>query len=93
MKLTKWTRIISSLYLLAIPIDLLAKQKYYPYRAILSQIRGDIKAGNKKDLSKGFNGKVLKDGHSVRTAKDSRVTIIFNDGSKIRLFSGSEIIV
>ncbi len=64
-----------------------------PDFAVLSQIQGKIKAGSIKKMVKGTNGMFLGQRQSVKTEKDGKATLFINDGSEIRLFTDSELIV
>jgi len=63
----------------------------YPSLAILSEIKGDVKAGHYKKISKGFDGKMLSKNHQIKTGENSSTTIFFMDGSEIRLFSKTDL--
>jgi FecR protein. len=64
-----------------------------PDFAVLSQIQGKIKAGSVKQMVEGANGMLLRKRHRVKTEKDGKVTILFKDGSEVRLFTDSELIL
>jgi len=67
--------------------------KSVPALAILSKIRGEIIAGPKNKLVNGFNGKMLWKRYYIKTRKNSSTTIFFKDGSEIRLFEQSNLII
>ena len=64
-----------------------------PDFAVLSQIQGKIKAGPTKKMVEGANGMLLRSNHRVKTEKDGKATVFFKDGSELRLFTDSELIV
>jgi hypothetical protein len=64
-----------------------------PDFAILSQIKGKIKAGSLKKMLDGTNGMLLSPRQRVKTEKDGKATVFIKDGSEIRLFNDSEMII
>ena len=59
--------------------------------AALSQIKGEVKAGPFKKLINGFNGQMLWRKYKVQTGENSSTTLIFKDGSELRLFANSNL--
>ena len=64
-----------------------------PDFAVLSQIQGKIEAGPAKKMIEGTNGMLLRHRHRVKTEKDGKATVFIKDGSELRLFTDSELIV
>ena len=64
-----------------------------PDFAVLSQIQGKIKAGPAKKMMEGTNGMLLRHRHRVKTEKDGKATVFLKDGSELRLFTDSELIL
>ena len=64
-----------------------------PDFAVLSQIQGKIKAGPANKMMEGTNGMLLRQRHKVKTKKDGKVTVFIKDGSELRLFTDSELIL
>ena len=64
-----------------------------PDFAVLTQIQGKIKAGPAKKMVDVTNGMLLRHKHRVKTEKDGKATVFFKDGSELRLFTDSELIV
>ena len=81
------------LFILRIPFSETCQAISLPDFAILSQIQGKIKAGTAKKMMEGTNGMLLRHRHRVKTDKDGKATIFFKDGSELRLFTDSELIV
>ena len=80
-----------SLLSFSVPVPAMADTSFA--LAVLSQLKGEVKAGPAKKMSVGFNGKMLSERYRVRTENKSGVTIFFNDGSEVRLFGSTEIII
>tara|TARA_B100000686_G_C16653263_1_gene896737 strand:+ start:314 stop:1234 length:921 start_codon:yes stop_codon:yes gene_type:complete len=76
---------------LCLSIPSLALAKSFPALAILSQIKGNVKAGPINRISDGFNGKMLWNRFQVQTEEKSAASIFFADGSEIRLFNSSNL--
>ena len=72
-----------------VPVHAVAQNS--PALAILSQLKGNVKAGLGEKMFPGFNGIMLRNGYKVRTEKKSAVTIFFSDGSEVRLFGSTEL--
>jgi len=71
----------------------ISSAKSFPALAILSSMRGEIKAGPKNKLVNGFNGKMLWKKYYIKTGENSSTTIFFKDGSEVRLFGKSNLII
>jgi len=69
------------------------KAKSLPDFAVLSLIQGKIKAGPAKKLVEGANGMFLRQRNRVKTEKNGKASVFIKDGSEIRLFTDSELIV
>ena len=82
-----------SLSLLSFSIQVPVVAKISPAQAVLSRLKGEVKAGPAKKMSAGFNGRMLSNGYRVRTENKSGATIFFNDGSEVRLFGSTEITI
>ena len=93
MQFFRWCLITISLSLLSFSVQVPAMAKTSPALAILSRLKGEVKAGPAKKLSVGFNGKMLRNGYRIRTEKKSGATIFFNDGSEVRLFGSTEMTI
>ena len=72
-----------------VPVHAVAQNS--PALAIISQLKGSVKAGLGENMSPGFNGVMLRNRYKVRTEKKSAVTIFFSDGSEVRLFGSTEL--
>ena len=81
------------LFILSIPLSEFCEAKSFPDFAVLSQIQGKIKAGPAKKMVVGTNGMLLRHRHRVKTEKDGKATVFIIDGSEIRLFADTELIV
>jgi len=81
------------LFILSISLSYPCEAISLPDFAVLSQIQGKIKAGPAKNMMEGTNGMLLRQRHRVKTEKDGKATVYFNDGSEIRLFTDSVLIV
>ena len=81
------------IFILSIPLLEPCVAKSLPNFAILTQIQGKIKAGTAKKMMEGTNGMLLRHRHRVKTDKDGKATIFFKDGSELRLFTDSELII
>ena len=93
MALRHWLIISLTLFILCIPLSGSHKAKSLPDFAILSQIKGKIKVGSVKKMVEGTNGMLLRQRHRVKTEKDGKATVFIKDGSEIRLFTDSELIL
>ena len=62
-----------------------------PALAILSELKGDVKTGPPKKMTRGSEGKMLWRKHQIKTGENSSATIFFIDGSEIRLFSKTDL--
>ena len=93
MALRHWLIISLTLFILCIPLSGSHKAKSLPDFAILSQIKGKIKVGSVKKMVEGTDGMLLSQRHIVKTEKDGKATVFIKDGSEIRLFSDSELIL
>ena len=69
----------------------ISSAKSVPTLAVLSRIRGEVKAGPFNKLVNGFNGKMIGRKYYIKTEKNSSTTIFFRDGSEIRLFGKSNL--
>ncbi len=74
-----------------VPLNLLAKDS--PALGIISNIKGEVNFGSINNISKGFNGKILRKRHRVRSEKKSGATIFMHDGSEIRIFGSTELTI
>ena len=81
------------LFILSIPLSEPCEAISLPDFAVLSQIQGKIKAGPAKKMMEGTNGMLLRHRHRVKTEKDGKATVFIKDGSELRLFTDSELIV
>ena len=81
------------LFILSIPLSEFCEAKSLPDFAVLSQIQGKIKAGPAKKMVEGTNGLLLRHRHRVKTEKAGKATVFIKDGSEIRLFADTELIV
>ncbi|MDH5751756.1 MAG: FecR family protein [Deltaproteobacteria bacterium] len=63
--------------------------------ATLQRLEGPVQVvqAKEKQTVKGRNGLLLKSGDTVVTAKSARATIVFRDGSEIRLFPNTNFLV
>ena len=86
-----WCFFAINLSLLNFLVPVHAVAQNFPALAILSQLKGNVKAGLGEKMSPGFNGIMLRNGYKVRTEKKSAVTIFFSDGSEVRLFGSTEL--
>jgi len=89
----QWCVISISFFLLSSSLTALCSAKTAPILAVLSQIKGKVKAGTAKKMTEGTNGKMLLRRHRVRTEKSGRATIFFYDGSEVRLFGATELTI
>ena len=89
----RWLYILLIIFILSIPLSDSSRALSLPDFAILSQIQGKINAGTKKKMAEGTNGMLLSQRNRVKTEKNGKATVLVKDGSKIRLFSGSELII
>ncbi len=81
------------LFILSIPLSEFCEAKSFPDFAVLSQIQGKIKAGPVKKMVEVTNGLLLSHRHRVKTEKDGKATVFIKDGSEIRLFADTELVV
>ena len=93
MQFFQWFLITISLSLLSFSVPVPAVGKTSPALAVLSRLKGKVKAGPVKKISVGLNGKMLRNRYRVRTEKKSGATIFFNDDSEVRLFGSTEITI
>lgn len=93
MQFFRWCLISISFLLLSSSFPVRALAKTAPALAVLSQLKGEVKAGSAKKMMQGFSGKMLWNRYRVRTGKKAGVTIFFNDGSEVRLFGSTEITI
>ena len=89
----RWLIVSLMLFILSIPLSEFCEAKSFPDFAVLSQIQGKIKAGPAKIMVEGTNGLLLRHRHRVKTEKDGKATVFIKDGSEIRLFADTELIV
>ena len=89
----RWLIVPLMLFILSIPLSESCEAKSLPDFAVLSQIQGKIKAGPAKKMVEGTNGLLLRHRHRVKTEKDGKATVFIKDGSEIRLFADTELIV
>ena len=85
--------ILIIIFILSIPLAGSCRALSLPDFAILSQIQGKINAGTEKKMAEGTNGMLLSQRNRVKTEKNGKATVLVKDGSKIRLFSDSELII
>ena len=66
-----------------------------PAIATLLQLEGAVEAVTAKSPKgrRGINGMLLFAGDKISTAENSKVTIEYRDGSKVRLFQNSQLIL
>ena len=83
MQFFRWHLISISLLLLSISFPVLAFAKTVPALAVLSQLKGEVKAGPAKKMMEGFDGKMLWKRYRVRTEKKSGATIFFHLVEKV----------
>ena len=88
-----WLYILLIIFILSIPLSGSCRAISLPDFAILSQIQGKINAGTEKIMVEGTNGMLLSQRNRVKTEKNGKATVLVKDGSKIRLFSDSELII
>jgi len=81
------------LFILSIPLLEPCEAISLPDFAVLSQIQGKIKAGPSKKMIVGTNGMLLRHRHRVKTEKDGKASVFIKDGSELRLFTDSELIL
>ena len=93
MQPIQWCVITISFFLLSSSLPVLCSAKTVPILAVLSQIKGKVKAGTAKKMTEGINGKMLLRRHRVWTEKRGRATIFFYDGSEVRLFGATELTI
>ena len=89
----RWLYILLIIFILSIPLSGSSRAISLPDFAILSQIQGKINAGTEKKMAEGTNGMLLRQRNRVKTEKNGKATVLVKDGSKIRLFSDSELII
>jgi len=88
-----WLYFLLIIFIFSISLSGSCRALSLPDFAILSQIQGKIKAGTEKKMAKGTNGMLLSQRNRVKTEKNGKATVLVKDGSKIRLFSDSELII
>lgn len=93
MQICRWYCISISLFLLFGTLPEFCSAKSFPAIAVLSQIKGKVKAGPAKKMVEGTNGLLLRYRQRVRTEKEGRATVFFKDGSEIRLFADTVLTV
>ena len=89
----RWLLIPLIFFILSIKLTESCEAKSLPDFAVLSQIQGKIKAGPSKKMMEGANGMLLRQRHRVKTERDGKATVFIKDGSELRLFTDSELIV
>ena len=89
----RWLYILLIIFILSIPLSGFCRAISLQDYAILSQIQGKINAGTEKKMAKGTNGMFLSQRNRIKTEKNGKATVLVKDGSKIRLFSESELII
>ena len=89
----RWLIVPLILFILSFSLSEPCEAKSFPDFAVLSQIQGKIKAGHAKKMVEGTNGLLLRHRHRVKTEKDGKATVFIKDGSEIRLFTDTELIV
>jgi len=89
----RWLIIPLIFFIFSITLTESCEAKSLPDFAVLSQIQGKIKAGPAKKMEKGTNGMLLHHRHRVKTEKNGKATIHIIDGSEVRLFTDSVLIV
>ena len=89
----RWLVIPLIFFIFSIPLTESYEAKSLPDFAVLSQIQGKIKAGPAKKMAEGTNGMLLRHRHRVKTDKDGKATVFIKDGSELRLFTDSELII
>ena len=93
MQLFRCCFITISFLLLFISFPDLVLARTSPALAVLSQLKGEVKAGPSKKMMDGSIGEMLWSRYRVRTGKNSGVTIFFKDGSEVRLFGSTELTI
>ena len=88
-----WLIITFILFILCIPSLNNFEAKPLPDFAVLSQIQGKIRAGYVKKMVAGTNGMLLSPRNRIKTEKNGKSTVFIKDGSEIRLFTDSEVIL
>ena len=89
----RWLIIPLIFFIFSITLTESCEAKSLPDFAVLSQIQGKIKAGPAKKMMEGTNGMLLRHRHRVKTEKDGKATVLIKDGSELRLFTNSDLIV
>tara|TARA_B100000579_G_C22774100_1_gene825631 strand:- start:158 stop:1078 length:921 start_codon:yes stop_codon:yes gene_type:complete len=80
-------------FILSITLSRSCEAISLPDFAVLSQIQGKVKVGSANKMVEGANGILLRHRHRVKTERNGKVTVYIKDGSQIRLFTDSELIV
>ena len=88
-----WLIIYPIIFILSIPSSGFSKTKSLPDFAVISQMQGKITVGYAKQMAEGYNGIFLSQRQRVKTEKDGKTTVFIKDGSEIRLFTDSELIL
>jgi len=81
------------IFILSIHLSETCEAKSLPDFAVLSKIQGKIKAGPAIKMVEGTNGMLLRHRHRVKTEKDGKATVFIKDGTELRLFNDSNLIV
>ena len=89
----RWLIVPLILFILSFSLSEPCEAKSFPDFAVLSQIQGKIKAGPAIKMLEGTNGQLLRHRHRIKTEKDGKATVFIKDGSEIRLFADTELIV
>jgi FecR protein. len=89
----RWLYITFIIFILNITLSSSCRAISLPDFAILSQIQGKINAGTGEKMMEGSDGMLLRQRNRVKTEKNGKATVLVKDGSKIRLFSDSELII
>ncbi len=82
-----------TIIILSISLSIPCDAKSLPDFAILSKIKGKIMAGSLKKMKEGTNGMLLRKRNKIKTEKDGKATLFIKDGSEIRIFNNSELIL
>ena len=82
-----------TIIILSFSLSLPCDAKSLPDFAILSKIKGKIIAGSLNKMNEATNGMLLRKRNKIKTEKDGKATLFIKDGSEIRIFNNSELIV
>ncbi len=93
MATVRWLNLTLIIFILSLPFSVTSRAISLPDFAVLSQIQGKINAGTAKKMTEATNGMLLRQRHRVITEKNGKATVLIKDGSKIRLFTDSNLIV